>query len=254
MLSRSIVPAPKSALSLHQALELTNLYLENAYKATDQDIVLVLCHDAENALSQVKNANKRASSHVEDAEYQTLRKGVATAYIDLGKLLEGQGYQDVAQTFCKKAVKWGASVHDLGRLAQSVQHDNTDQLRGNTPSTGDTQAADSAKSLTNQQGRGRDIVTIAADIFPKNVRPPTIELKLPKSDERLHSTSQLAGCLSLLQTSPSPDDLFEPTVREWLRVTANDMNEKERLKRMATEVLRAFERDELKDAKAVAEV
>jgi len=51
MLSRSIVRAPKSALSLQQALELTNLYLENVYRTTDNDMALVLCHDEEVALS-----------------------------------------------------------------------------------------------------------------------------------------------------------------------------------------------------------
>jgi hypothetical protein len=107
MLSRSIVPAPKSALSLKQALELSNFYLESAYRTTDHDIALVLCHDAEVALSQAKSANKKVATHPGDVEYQMLRDGVAAAYIDLGKLLESQGCQDVAQAICKKAEKWG---------------------------------------------------------------------------------------------------------------------------------------------------
>jgi len=107
MLSRSIVPAPKNALSLHQALELTHLYLENAYKTTDHDIALLLCHDAEVALTQAKNANKKIHTRPGDTDYQVLRDGVAAAYIDLGKLLERQGYPDVGEALCKKAEKWG---------------------------------------------------------------------------------------------------------------------------------------------------
>lgn len=107
MLSRSTVPAPKNALSLHQALELTNLYLENAYKTADHDIALLLCHDAELALSQAKSANKKIHVHTGDTNYQALRDSVASAYIDLGKLLERKGYSEVAHAFCKKAEKWG---------------------------------------------------------------------------------------------------------------------------------------------------
>ncbi|KAF9965056.1 hypothetical protein BGZ65_000906, partial [Modicella reniformis] len=84
---RSIVPIPRNAFSLQQSLELTNAYLENAYKANDHDIALVLCHDAENALSQAKNASKKDRTHPVDEKDQVLRDGIATAYIDLGKLL-----------------------------------------------------------------------------------------------------------------------------------------------------------------------
>jgi hypothetical protein len=107
MLSRSIVPAPKSALTLLQALELTNVYLENAYRTTDSNIALVLCHDAEGALSQAKNANKKHPIHPKDPEHQMLHDGMAAAYIDLGKLLERQGYQAESQVIRKKAEKWG---------------------------------------------------------------------------------------------------------------------------------------------------
>jgi hypothetical protein len=107
MLSRRIVPVPKGALSLQQALDVCNIYLENAYRTTDQIIALVLCHDAEVALSQAKSASKKITSHPGDGEYHALRNAMASAYIDLGKLLESQGYQGEAQEFYKKAEKWG---------------------------------------------------------------------------------------------------------------------------------------------------
>ena len=109
MVFGSIVPSNLRSLSLKQALELTNLYLENAYKihVKDPDIALVLCHEAEAALSQGKSANKKYPAHPSDTGHQALREGMATAYIDLGKLLEKRGYQGEAQAILKKAAKWG---------------------------------------------------------------------------------------------------------------------------------------------------
>lgn len=103
----NIIPSHLGTLSLQQALDLSNVYLENAYKATDRGIALVLCHDAEVALSQAKNANKKYPAHLKDTAYEALRGGIAVAYIDLGKLLEHRGYPNEAQVINKKAKKWG---------------------------------------------------------------------------------------------------------------------------------------------------
>ena len=100
----------------------------------------------------------------------------------------------------------------------------------------------------------RKMVVVPSHIFPKNVGPPTLNLKLPEPDERLASTPQLVCCLGLLQTILTPDDKLEPSARKWLEVIEKDPDEQERLRLMAQEVVRAFKRDELKDAKAVAEV
>jgi hypothetical protein len=107
MVFGSVVPSHLSTLSLKQALELSNLYLENAYKTGDHDIVLVLCHEAEAALSQAKSASKKLYIQPGDAEHQAMRDGVATAYVDLNKLLERQGHPDVAHAISKKGAKWG---------------------------------------------------------------------------------------------------------------------------------------------------
>ncbi|KAF9997522.1 hypothetical protein BGZ65_006899, partial [Modicella reniformis] len=119
-----IVPSPKSPLSLQQILELSNIYLENAFKATDHDIVLILCHDAEAALAQVKSSSKKILIHSEDSEEQALREGVATAYIGLGKLLDNQGYPDEAQTLYEEAEKLGGNIRDPVPLAQSTTSDS----------------------------------------------------------------------------------------------------------------------------------
>ncbi|KAG0245111.1 hypothetical protein BGX31_007955 [Mortierella sp. GBA43] len=99
-----------------------------------------------------------------------------------------------------------------------------------------------------------DIATVPLNIFVGNVRAPTITFKPPEVDERLNDTLQLACSLGLLQAFISPDDILDPAVRNWLQVTQIDTDEQERLKAMATDVIRAFKRDELKDVKAVAEV
>lgn len=166
MLSRSTVPAPKGGLSLHQALELCNVYLDGAFKTADRDIALLLCHDAEVALFQAKSAEKKLPEHLKDARYQTLRSGIATAYIDLGKLLEFQGYGDEAVLIRKKTEKWGGTVHDPGRLAQSsipgffiIQ-----STKNTTNPTGNAQVLDSPSA--NMRRKGRAVATVPPHIFP----------------------------------------------------------------------------------------
>jgi len=105
-----------------------------------------------------------------------------------------------------------------------------------------------------QQQQQQDVVVIPGYIFARNVRPPTTEFKLPEADERLNNTPQLAFCLSLLQINWLTDEQLEPTIYNWLQTTEKDTDEQQRLRTMATEVIRVFKRDELKDVKAVAEV
>ncbi|KAF9995542.1 hypothetical protein BGZ65_008819, partial [Modicella reniformis] len=76
-------------------------------KTKDQDVALVLCHDAETSLSQAKATTNKFPNRLNDAENQDLRDGVVSAYIDLGKFLEVHGYREEAQAICKKAGKWG---------------------------------------------------------------------------------------------------------------------------------------------------
>jgi hypothetical protein len=96
----SIISSPRASLSLHQALRLANVYLENARKENDSGVALVLCHDTEMSLSQVK----RTAKHTQD---KTMRAEIATIYIELGELLDTQGQRNEAQVFYKKSEKWG---------------------------------------------------------------------------------------------------------------------------------------------------
>jgi len=101
--------------------------------------------------------------------------------------------------------------------------------------------------------QGNIIATIPQHIFAENTTPPSIVTKLPEIDERLANTPQLACCLSLLKTSNSLDTL-EPAARTWIQAIEKDDDEKERLKVLSLDVIRAYKRDELKDARVVAEV
>ncbi|KAG0221244.1 hypothetical protein BGX31_010064, partial [Mortierella sp. GBA43] len=252
MLSRSIVPAFKGALSLHQALELCNTYLDSAFKTTDRDIALLLCHDAEVALSHAKSAEKRLPNHLKDTTYQIWRSGIAAAYIDLGKLLEFQGYGNEAELMCKKTEKWGGTIHDHGRLAHSsIPGFIVQSSKGTEMSAG--KSWDTGSSSTSVANKGYVIATVSSNIFPKNIQPPSIDVKLPDPDERLINTPQLACCLGLLQVVNSPSDILQPRAHNWLQIVEKDVDEQERLHAMAIDVIRAFKRDEIKDARVIAE-
>ncbi|KAK3819959.1 MAG: hypothetical protein J3Q66DRAFT_439048 [Benniella sp.] len=221
MVFGSIISSPRGSLSLQQVLDLASIYLENARKTQDPNIALVLCHDTEVSLSQVK----RVAKHTDD---KAMREGMATVYIELGELLDTQGHRDEAQAFYKKSEKWG------------VPHTTTDVTID--PSTLSKQGIDTAT------------ISIPNNIFPTNVRPPTIVFSPPEPDSRLNDTLQLACCLKLLQSSYEPDDILDPVARNWLLLYKNEQDERDRLKALATNVIRAFKRDEFKDSKAVTEV
>ena len=107
---------------------------------------------------------------------------------------------------------------------------------------------------SNQQRKSYEIVTIDPHIFPTNVRPPASDVKLPEPDERINSTPQLVCCLGLLKASRLPDVTLGPAAHKWLQDIENDAEEQQRLYVTATDVVRAYKRDEIKDAKIVNEV
>jgi hypothetical protein len=101
MVFGSIISSPRGNLSLQQVLDLANIYLENAYKSTDPDIVLVLCHDTEVSLTHVKKAAKTSN------EDKSMHGKIAAVYVGLGDLLHSNSHRDEAQVFYKKSEKWG---------------------------------------------------------------------------------------------------------------------------------------------------
>ncbi|KAF9355333.1 hypothetical protein BGX26_006702 [Mortierella sp. AD094] len=91
-------------------------------------------------------------------------------------------------------------------------------------------------------------------IFTEEAHPPLANLKLPEPEERLDDTRQLANCLGLLQNASLLDDDTDDSISKWVSATQNNPEEKERLETLATDVIRAFFQDELKDAKSIEEV
>ncbi|KAF9958492.1 hypothetical protein BGZ65_001389, partial [Modicella reniformis] len=243
MVFGGIVSSPRSSLSPQQLLGLANTYLETANKVNDLDIALVLCYDTEVSLSQAKKGAKR------DEEQQSMHEGIATTYISLGKVLDSRGRSREARASYEKAKKMGVNVQDFDRLAQSFDSKSTLESNSNTEAMKIALVDSVTKPKLN-----RGIAPISPLIFAENVRPLTTFNKLPEPDERLINTPQLACCLTLLKAAHSLDDRLEPTARDWLLAVENDLDEQERLNVLRTDVIRAYMRDELKDAKAVAEV
>jgi hypothetical protein len=100
MMFGTVIPTTRGSLSPQQSLELANVYLENAYNARDPDIALVLCHETEVSLFQAKKAARNVKN-------QTVIEGIATSYIDLGRLLETHKHSSEAQAIYKKGEKLG---------------------------------------------------------------------------------------------------------------------------------------------------
>jgi len=148
---------------------------------------------------------------------------------------------------------------DLTILHRACRHRhdyNTDIQPAQVPlepmSTADDVKSPRVPEAGQKQGHGA--TNIPQAIFAKSVRPPAMDLKLPKADERLSTTPQLAACLSLLKHSQLLEDMLEPSARKWLQAIEKDSDEQDRLKGLATNIIRAFQREEIKDDKAVTEV
>ncbi|KAF9997309.1 hypothetical protein BGZ80_007039, partial [Entomortierella chlamydospora] len=100
----------------------------------------------------------------------------------------------------------------------------------------------------------KDFTHIPQKIFDQNIIPPVIKYALPEPGERIASTPQLAYCLSLLLSSMISREEFDRNECDWLQARVDDPDEQERLQTMATDLIRAFVRDELKKPSVVAEV
>ncbi|KAF9986015.1 hypothetical protein BGZ65_009084, partial [Modicella reniformis] len=215
----------RGTLSIQQSLELVKVCLENARKTKDFEVASELCRNAEAALSQLRPKD------------QSLNRDIGAAYSELGKFQDSRGQSEKAQTSRKKAEQWGIA-HSIKSTSISAVNIPVSKSLSHPP------------SLNEQSCE----LPVPPHIFAENVRPPTIVFHPPELAERLSDTPQLACCLGLLRVSRSLDDMLEPTARNWLQAIEKDVDEQERLKILSTDVIRAFKRDELKDAKAVSEV
>ncbi|KAK3823288.1 MAG: WD40-repeat-containing domain protein [Benniella sp.] len=238
-------------LSSFEALELASMYLENACNTRDRVIILVFCHEAEVSLLRAKKVAK----HNKD---QTTIEGIARAYIYLSKLLDKFGRSTEAEAIRKKVEKLGTrtrgNIRETGRsgtfprTSSFVHPFKIPFLSARKSRTPDPYLPPPGKRIQPLHD-----VVFPAQIFPENVRPFTTEFKLSEKDEKLDSTQQLIGCLSLLRAPRHLRDALDPEARKWLEVTEKDSDEQDRLKTLAVEAIRAFKRDELKGTKPVTE-
>jgi hypothetical protein len=96
----SIITSTRGNLPLQKTLDLANLFLGNADKSTDPEIILALCYETEISLSQAKKIAKKTN-------VESMNGSIAAAYRGLSDLLDKHGYRDEAAAFCKKIEKWG---------------------------------------------------------------------------------------------------------------------------------------------------
>ncbi|KAF9942317.1 hypothetical protein BGZ65_005101, partial [Modicella reniformis] len=246
MMLRSTTSPSLITLSPKKALDLTNVYLENARKVKDPKIASELCADAEASLSRAMGVALNPPRGTQD---QTLREGVASACFELGQLQDHLGSNNKAQTSYKKAEKLGWQARNQSQL-HVTQPSNSNGNNNLHPINDQKSSAQDTAPIEQEL----DIVTIPAHIFSENKLPLTVVFNLPESDERLNNTPQLARCLSLLLASFSLDEIQDSSIRSWLQDIEKDTDEQERLASLATAVIREFINDELKDTKAVAEV
>jgi len=92
----SSISSSRRNLSLQQTLDLANLFLENAYKSMDPEIVLVLCHETETSLSRAKKVARRT-------KIESMNGCIATLYGGLCDLLDRHGHRGEAAEFRKMA-------------------------------------------------------------------------------------------------------------------------------------------------------
>ena len=151
------------------------------------------------------------------------------------------------------------NIHDLARPTDTYRPSSImGSLKGILASAGGSQDVGLVKSAPLDRPQSSQVSAVAstvpAHIFADNIPPPTVHLKLPGPDERLDDTPQLVCCLGLLKVAQMPETKLEPTALKWTQAVEKNKDEQERLRGIATDVIRAFKKEEIKDAKVVAEV
>lgn len=249
----SIFSSARSALSPYEVLDLANDYLESARRHKNLKIALILCDDAEASLSQMKKALRKADAPETLAD-QTLRGKIAAVYFEHGKVLEKLDQRDKAQASFKKAEKYGYVQGQAASPATPRPDSTRNSIYSALIPSSTFVASPRHSSLLSQRSTGRDSAVLPPALFAQNVPPPLLQYDLPKADERLSSTPQLAYALSLSLAAALSDIPLSPEERTWSQATAENADETERLQTLATDVVRAFINDELKEGETVAEV
>ncbi|KAG9319127.1 hypothetical protein KVV02_001706, partial [Mortierella alpina] len=220
-----------NALTATQALQLVHILFDKARECQDPAIKLALCGNADAYLGNMKQLVKRATTastnHNDDSE-RTVKEEIASAYLDHANLVADLGHAILAVNSRRRAEKWGG------------------------PGSKNDVVLPEGKKLS----RVVDVATVPATIFPADISPPALPWNFPELDGRFVDTLQLVSCLGLLKQDPDsiPDDSLEPVARKWLKEMTRNIDERARLETLATDIIRAFSNDEIKDNKVIAEV
>ncbi|KAG0013694.1 hypothetical protein BGZ80_010914, partial [Entomortierella chlamydospora] len=99
-----------------------------------------------------------------------------------------------------------------------------------------------------------EAVRIQQLLFNQDVDPPIAKYDLPDIGGRISSTPQLAYCLSLLNPELVSNERLDENELCWSQARLGNHDEQYRLQTMATDLVKAFVRDELKKPDVVAEV
>ncbi|KAF9175043.1 hypothetical protein BGX20_008600 [Mortierella sp. AD010] len=257
---RNLFSSPTSRLPLEDVLELANKYLENARKENDPVKALRFCNDA--------------NSVIKDAEKIYAKNGVKDPVLRDDTL----GYRDMAQKSYNKADKLGYVHAVVSKQTGSFQLGSIQSLCPPTalsavPAVATAMYQDISKPdiaeptdkspvqtvvLTEIEPcapqASRDVAGTPGAIFVQSIVPPSVKYTLPGVTERIGSTPQLAYCLSLLPPSLTSRDGLNELEIGWSQAKIDDPDERERLRTVAVDVIRAFVRDELKRPDVIAEV
>ncbi|KAG0294426.1 hypothetical protein BGZ98_001774, partial [Dissophora globulifera] len=224
-------------LSPQQTLELANLHLENARKTKDPEISLVLCHDAEAALSRIKRVAKKSLKTPLSVEDQALRDGFAAAYFEHGSLLEQLDHIEMAKVSYRNAEKMG--------LVQGINHPlfHSSQLGKSKEMSSFSVTNHSPTPIGRTDPQVHGLAHVPPSIFSQDVAPAAAKYHLPRAGARLESTPQLAYCLGLLPTSPASVKMLDEAEQAWSLAKADDEDEQDRLRTVVTDLTKAFIND-----------
>ncbi|KAG0016085.1 hypothetical protein BGZ80_009436, partial [Entomortierella chlamydospora] len=273
---RGLFSSTSNRLPLEDVLELANEQLDSAHNTSTPEKALILCGNAKASIKDAENIlNKRVKG-------QTLNDDIANAYQRHGKLLEELGQHSKAQKSYSKAKKWGYIHIATLQIGSTTRPTNPNDFihRSLCPPTsllaassitpcvylgvsdinnqipihqGHTDNANLSKIMDRMHVTSEERARTQQTIFRRDVVPSAAKFVLPELCGRISTTFQLAHCLSLLHHSLDSNEGLSKAESDWSQAVDNDPGEKERLRTMATDVIRAFVRDELKRPETVVE-
>ncbi|KAF9435370.1 hypothetical protein BGZ76_006434 [Entomortierella beljakovae] len=263
-------------LSIESILEQVNKYLEDAFNETNP--AAAFKHGGR-AKALLKDAER---THTKKTSSLVHRKGIADAYHRHKILLEKLGHHDRALKSHAKAEKWGnvqVSIHSIGssysfnNSKYSIRellnpksavpcipteyvalHPDTPQHIVPQQNQQDLTRDRPLNIAVDTPAQSEEVSETACSVFGHNITPPITRYTLPETAKQITSTPQLAYCLSLLNPLLVSKEELTESEYSWTVAKFNDPDEKEQFLTMATDIIRAFVRDELKKPNVVAEV